>query len=48
MTTVKISQNPLMHFFKKLYKFGNFIPRRRSDHNKIKFAVKYLPMSYLI
>ena len=41
-----ISQNPLREFFKKLYNFDNFIPRILSDHNKITFAIKYLPMSH--
>ena len=43
----KISQNPLSQLFKKLYNFDNFIRRRLSDHNKITFALKYLPMSRL-
>ena len=33
--------------FKKLYKFDNLICRGLSDHNKITFAIKYLPMSFL-
>ena len=32
---------------KKLFNLENFIPRRMSDHNKITFAIKYLPMSHL-
>ena len=45
----KICQNPdpLQQFFKQLYNFDNFIHRRLSDHNKITFAIKYLPMSHL-
>ena len=45
----KIFQNPdpLQQFFKTLYNFDNFIHRRLSDHNKITFAIKYLPMSHL-
>ena len=43
----KISQNPLMQFVKKLHDFDNFIRRRMSDHDKITFAIKYLPMSHL-
>ena len=43
----KIFQNPLTRFFKKLYNFDDFIRRRLSDHNKITFAIKYLPMSHL-
>ena len=43
----KISQNPLSQYFKKLYNFDNFIRRRLSDHDKITFALKYLPMSRL-
>ena len=42
----KISQNPLRQFFKKLCNFDNFIRRRLSDHNKITFAIKYLPVSH--
>ena len=35
-------------FFKKLHNFDdNFIRRRLSDHNKIVFAIKHLPMSNL-
>ena len=41
----KISQNPLRHFFKKLYYFDNFIRRRLLDYKKRTFAIKYLPMS---
>ena len=43
----KVSQNPLRQFFKKLCNFDNFIRRRLSDHNKITFAIKYIPMSHL-
>ena len=43
----KISQNPLRQFFKKLYKFDNFIRRRPSDHNTITFAIKYFLMAHL-
>ena len=42
----KIFKNPLRQFFKKLYKFDNFIRRGLSDHNKITFAIEYLPMSH--
>ena len=34
----------LVAIFKKLYNFDNFIRRRLSDHNKIPFAIKYLPV----
>ena len=36
----------MREFFKKLYNFDNFIRRILSDHNKITFAIKYLPMSH--
>ena len=32
---------------KKLCNCENFIPRRLSDHNKITFAINYIPMSHL-
>ena len=35
------------NFFKKLYNFDNFVRRRPSGHNKITFAIKYLPTSHL-
>ena len=34
-------------FFKKPYNFDNVIRRRLTDHNKIIFAIQYLPMSHL-
>ena len=37
----------LWGIFLKPYNFDNFIRRRLTDHNKIKFAIKYLLMSHL-
>ena len=39
----KISQNPLIQFFKKLANFIRIL--RLPDHKKITFAIKYLPTS---
>ena len=41
----KVSQNLLRQFFKKLkfYNFDNFIRTKLSHHNKVTFAIKFLP-----
>ena len=35
------------NFLKRPYNFDNFKRKRLSDHNKITFPIKYLPMSHL-